>query len=51
MIDGITGVLTLVQQAVQNIISNDPITSIWFALIVIMCIGVFLVGKLLNRDG
>lgn len=51
MLNGLEGALNLVKQAVQHIITEDPITSVWFALVIIMVIAVFLISKLLNRDG
>lgn len=51
MVEGLKGVLQLASQAIQYIFTGDPITSVWFALVVVALIAVFLIGKLTNRGG
>lgn len=51
MVEGLKGVLELASQAIQYIFTGNSITSIWFSLVVILVTAVFLLNKLLNRDG
>lgn len=50
MIHALEGVLELVSQATTYLVTTDPITSVWCALVVIIVIACFLIGKLLNRE-
>lgn len=51
MVDALRGVIDLVSQATTYLVTSDPITSVWVALVVIIVIACFLLNKLLNRDG
>ena len=50
MVEGLKGVLQLASQALQYIFTGDAITSVWFAIVVIVVIAVFLLNKLTNRE-
>lgn len=50
MVTALEGVLQLVSQATSYLVSTDPITSVWCALVIIIVIACFLLGKLLNRE-
>lgn len=51
MVHALEEVLSLVRQAISYIFLENEITSVWFALVVLLVTAVYLIIKLTNSDG
>lgn len=50
MAEGVNNAVDLISQAFQYLFSENQITQIWLALVVVLIIAVFIFKKLTNRD-
>lgn len=50
MLDAIEQIIPLLTDAVKGVFIDNEIGSLWVALIVVMVVFVFILGKLTNRN-
>lgn len=50
MLDAIQKIIPLLTDAVKGVFIENEIGSLWVALIIVIFVFVFIIGKLTNRD-